>query len=631
MCSTHRASIGPQHQWREDDLLVLALLYKIYGNEKSTLLRCFNAINREILEAEGFQNGMMPIEDLQTWHCDMERNQHPVLTRVRNSPLNVLRHMYRVQRDMIEDAAQLLNITLELRVEPPSAPLPFSHLSTQALPVRTPTSAMGPVVRDDWSSTTASSDEDNDGQPATSAATRQAINARAIIRSYTHNPHKAQKVDKNESHPALSAQPIQRRALESLPCNFTFDFCVHTSQSTPPSDCVLQPQENISPYDDARDKHGYIREVPLLFTNEADENGKQTKHPVLLFRAFNPNTGFRARRFAGSEKITSPPAFLSSEFRRDIEKHLRFDTEHDSPFLSLTASSRRAFNIVLRSKAETHFAVFTYSGLREEKRSKLWLIPHVCEKHRLDDLHVLGTAPTRGSPYRGRDEFVIWGEIKTKPIAILRKQEVQDLVTAIGQIKSCVGGSGANLLPFLRDIEEPLRETFLRFLMVQHKKPGCELSKLEAFPWLSFVSAAGCPIDPDLRRSASRSVAPDETTRRSGILPESDTEQSESDDGEEDMDLSAGGIKNDASQDTVLQCAVDAQLAAEVQAHASDTNSFTNDNDRELQTDAAMDSMAGDEPTTTSSHVVIDLTDDADVETDQPSIKHDHCHDGVRD
>lgn len=398
-----------RHTWSEDDRILLCLLCRFYENQKSSLFQIWNAINRTTLLLEGFIDGTIANTALHGQGAEMKRTGHRVYNSVMNATLSELRQQYTPQKNIIEETAQALGITLKLRVEPPSVP--------QQPQVESMISQAEPYTREDWSPSTVPSAEPS--KPI--AFKKHDMNLdRQLIKQFVYQPL-ARGIDDPVDAVYMPAPPMEDYSIAALVaagCELP---------STQPKLEVVVPSlpqviNEDSPYKTNRDQYGrYIRSPPLMYSQyDSVGTGNTRRHPTMLFRAFEPAHNFKARRFV-SAPVTTPPAFLSDDFRTEVEPHLNKDETFLSPFISTTESSHNALRLAKRSSGTRGFAVFHYDevySMRSKKNSAgPWLVPTICKKHLLE----------LPGGYRGRGELLIWGAIEVKPLLILDAEEASKL------------------------------------------------------------------------------------------------------------------------------------------------------------------------------------------------------------
>lgn len=412
---------GPRHTWTDNDRAILALLYRCYTNDKSTLLKIFNEINHQVLLAEGFPKGSMPVTALMTQFYQLKKNQNLVFRQVSNMPLPALRRYYRGLRDRIEDAAQALHIKLELRVEPHSTdPTQPTSRQQQQHPVVPNIANDDTVGRDAWSATTSSSDDE---APAAPPIAQQALSRRSI-QAFFFKPEAA-------SHRAEPAAPLQDNVVADGSAQPARTSASGRSPSPGDvltlSDPVFQgvyvPSRVHAPRTPSPSLDlANVRSSPRLVSTFNSDGSHSKRHPVLLFRAFDPVVAFTARRFQGSETISIPPAVDSDDFKAEVTPHLFVRHDHASPFISLTQFARYALRIISKSQKPKSFAVFLYVDLEEEGRKKNKikprLVPKICDQFDLND-----RLPNR---YRGR------GEVSLPPHLFCLNQTNSSIVFGLG-------------------------------------------------------------------------------------------------------------------------------------------------------------------------------------------------------
>ncbi|OCT54341.1 hypothetical protein CLCR_00937 [Cladophialophora carrionii] len=142
------------------------------------------------------------------------------------------------------------------------------------------------------------------------------------------------------------------------------------------------------------------------------------KRPRLLFRAFEPSHGLRARRFLStSTRITPPPGYTTEEFRNLARRHLCEDKTFASPFLSLTQSPARALSIIATdNRIQRELLIVDYNDLEEKIEQTygeghgLWLVPDVYGAHKLNNLTRIHDDRSSRSERRNQKDYTGTGE-----------------------------------------------------------------------------------------------------------------------------------------------------------------------------------------------------------------------------
>lgn len=135
-------------------------------------------------------------------------------------------------------------------------------------------------------------------------------------------------------------------------------------------------------------------------------------HPRLLFRAFEPAHGLKARQFLGNSALRTPqpppPDFESSDFRSLARRHLRQET-FASPFLSWSQNPARILRLIENSGKPRFLAIIDYNDYAEELENRfgrvgIWLVPEICRRHQFYDLGKVGENAKRRPGYTGIGE-----------------------------------------------------------------------------------------------------------------------------------------------------------------------------------------------------------------------------------
>ncbi|KAL2439104.1 hypothetical protein ABEF95_015919 [Exophiala dermatitidis] len=230
-----------------------------------------------------------------------------------------------------------------------------------------------------------------------------------------------------------------------------------------------------------------------------DNQGRRVHtHPRLLFRAFEPAHGLKARRYLDDSfesAIPPPPAFGTSAFRHLVEQHLR-EVPFSSPFLSWSQNPRRALDLIEKGVKPRFLAVIDYNDYCEELESRfgrgvgLWLVPSICERYGFRDLEKAGESTSVGSGtrprrrgYTGIGEFLSWGSVQCEPIAILGKGASLRLYYTIKGIENVDFNSGVILGQCLYGVRSIYREVLAKSLLLAFKK----MKNRGGFAYRSFI------------------------------------------------------------------------------------------------------------------------------------------------
>ncbi|EHY52357.1 hypothetical protein ABEF92_007846 [Exophiala dermatitidis] len=221
-------------------------------------------------------------------------------------------------------------------------------------------------------------------------------------------------------------------------------------------------------------------------------------HPRLLFRAFEPAHGLKARRFlddSSESAIPPPPAFGTSAFRHLVEQHLR-EVPFSSPFLSWSQNPRRALDLIEKGAKPRFLAVIDYNDYCEELESRfgrgvgLWLVPSICQRYGFRDLEKAGESTSVGSGtrprrrgYTGIGEFLSWGSVRCEPVAILGKGASLRLYYTMKSFETVDFISGVMLRQCLYGVRSLYREVLAKSLLLAFKK----MKNRGGFAYRSFI------------------------------------------------------------------------------------------------------------------------------------------------
>jgi hypothetical protein len=377
-----------RHEWTDEDRVLLCLLPRFYSNDKSSeLFRIWNKVNQRRLASEGYAADGLSTTSLHAMfhHLGKKKNEtrHPMYARIMDSDLAILRSRYALQKSKIEDCAQALNIVLRLRVDPPRRNSPVEGLGRQT-----------------WSSLTTADDSKNDSDDELvvmqNMATTTISITRPPIQSFMY--HRAQEPRTQEplgQSLVLSSRGNDSQNLRSV--HQTLGTTAHTelvtavaNNSTPtgPRHSIFQhvliptsrPQLGIPSTSREAAFTTYYTPSPSVEPCESErgspnmlsshyhdaDGGQAMKHYKLLFRAEDPSLNLVARRFQHAD-ITPVPYYRSTEFRRDVQRHLHIDQTFLSPFISLTDSLKDALNRVARAKTKKYVCIFAFNDLMDER------------------------------------------------------------------------------------------------------------------------------------------------------------------------------------------------------------------------------------------------------------------------
>ena len=224
---------------------------------------------------------------------------------VREVPLSKARISFAVHKEAIEDAAQTLRIQLKLRLAPR---VEKRHLLQRSAAMKNTepenvisqsTQHMATAQVADWTSSSDEDEEDRDSPCVQRKKTikpdgrsQKTLNA-TLLRFFRFEPEAQAAAGKARGASANNRQQI--------------DDHFNTGR----------------PQDRPR----------LVFRDPSDP--ESPRQPTLLFRAFLPGHGFRARKFLANNKVAPPPPPMASEtFLEKVEPHLRDYLPKNATYLS---------------------------------------------------------------------------------------------------------------------------------------------------------------------------------------------------------------------------------------------------------------------------------------------------------
>lgn len=309
---------APPHTWSDNDRTILCLLKTLYDITSSDTVSIFNHIFKERLAAEGLGHGISSAAiSSQWWKVQHHQPDLPFFNTLETHGLKGVRS-FCDEREHIEAAAADLDIQLIINTSLPISPSnkDTSRSGTRRKPKRTILDAED-----------ASSDA---GSPET--------------------PSK-------KARPTCRQQP--KPTIFNARAKANTQLAATQTESEPSSQTIV-----VSKY------FGSTKSISLIIRFDAEGN-KTYRKPRLLFRAFQPEHGFRARRFLRDDQIPTPPAFESQDFVAAVVPHLNHlgGNDYPSPVLSLAQNPANAMNILQeRSAEQLLLAVFDYLDIEAETK-----------------------------------------------------------------------------------------------------------------------------------------------------------------------------------------------------------------------------------------------------------------------
>jgi hypothetical protein len=372
-----------KHTWTAEDRVSLAIITKLYTLSKTVQAHLFSAVIQRRLDEEGLYEGLSSaavhaqVKDLRESSRGLQFRQ------IQAMGTNETRRQFRTFVAKIEAAARALGINLQHALAK----------STNA---------------------TLASLENSAGRtlPHTGLSGRMPTQRRGAV----------EKVEVQSTQ-----DPIVR------------DSSVTTAVTGTSLSSLTTDSDSLCSYEpDSDEEDIYFRppgpesfsatslRIPPQLTINFDAKGRPARpRPRLLFRAFEPAHGLRARRFLTVSSIASPPAYESQEARMMFYRHLSEEKSFQSPLISLTQSPRRALSLIQKATEPRYFAVLDYLDVEQQIRQTFennagpWLVPSVCKDFGFDALRkVSESGPTADiQDFKG---YVGFGEVSLDLSPLLR-------------------------------------------------------------------------------------------------------------------------------------------------------------------------------------------------------------------
>ena len=347
-----------QHKWSDQDRTLVAVLDRCYIMTRSDQQQIFNVICKETLKREGYDSDSYSGVNAQMKELKAGGKGFRFWRIVMELPAASVMAIFSDERKSIEEAAGQVGVVLELSSE-------FDEFVSQA---------KAPAMKERISGSVQVAQ-------ATLQLPKSDIMAEVSVKSTAlSNPRRIFiGVEIPMTHKA-GRNKLPRREIIS---------------ASPP-----RREENIL------DILRRVRLSPKLRSNKDFEgNFSIGGHPTILFRAFEPEHRFRARRFLASDTdIPTPPHVGSLKFLNEVERHLRVDKTYASPVISVTEHARNALRKIATEKPARSLAIFDYFEVEEDlverygTRCRPYLVPNICDKHGLHGDRELPKG------YRGRGE-----------------------------------------------------------------------------------------------------------------------------------------------------------------------------------------------------------------------------------
>lgn len=342
-----------RHRWTDGERLTIALLRHLYDNSWDHCMNIWNDLHKQPLAREGFPASGLPLSTMQSQVAHLRRSRATSWDVVAGLTISQAWNRFAKQRNTIEKAAGRLNIRLKVRVQS-LAP------GTVALTTVAPAAqyVQGAVV-----------------QPS---------DRTSIITAHAHDWEDSS--SESDGHDRKS--PCLRRLNASLIRSYAFD-------ATDPS--VARAEQTTAPTSISTSMTDPDQRLPpRLRLNLSGAPNSPSGAPTLLFRAFLPGHGFKARKFLDNpgERVPPPPPFQSETFRERVGPHLRENASYLSPFISLAQNPLNALKRITKSGLPLSFAIFYFQDVMDDGIARYgdlcqpypYLCPKIVGEHDLDDL-----------------------------------------------------------------------------------------------------------------------------------------------------------------------------------------------------------------------------------------------------
>ncbi|KAK5511230.1 hypothetical protein LTR07_009589 [Exophiala xenobiotica] len=183
------------------------------------------------------------------------------------------------------------------------------------------------------------------------------------------------------------------------------------------------------------------------------------------------------------------------EFRDMAFRHLSFDKNFRSPFLSWTESAFRALGLIAKSASPLSLAIVDYNVYEDAQEGRfgkatgLWLVPYLCKFFGFNELQKLQEpstlVPRIRKGYTGTGEFLSWASITCETIAILDTAAATKLYQTMHYVGELSNQSGVLVSQCLNDVRPIYREVvaykLLKNFKVLRRSQGSSGASYEAF------------------------------------------------------------------------------------------------------------------------------------------------------
>jgi hypothetical protein len=390
-------SSAPKHAWTSADREFLGVTHRLYDITNIELTQIFNTLNDDRLQQEGFRNGLKTTA-ISSQVADLKRTDRGgVFQDVLSMSTFNVQNRFGELIISIEQAAATLGIALPTRSG--------GTATTVSVTRRLPKAKL-----DEWAT-------ESEASMSPSAENHVVVEV---------NPPKRRKIVATPSPGASPAYMSSSLAESQSPTTIVTCSSPRSSSTSEVDSNSIGSWTTDSDSDGGND-HLAINENDFPATasrinprlrisfNLKGKSASQGQRPRLLFRAFNPAHGLRARQFLHSSQEVPPPPTMNN-LGDMVFRHLSIDENFQSPFLSWTESALRALKLIAKSASPLYLAVVDYNVYEDAQegnfgeRTGLWLVPKLCESFGFTELEKLQDEPSTLAP-RNRKGYTGIGEV----------------------------------------------------------------------------------------------------------------------------------------------------------------------------------------------------------------------------
>ncbi|KAK5318152.1 hypothetical protein LTR93_008197 [Exophiala xenobiotica] len=517
---------APKHAWTSADREFLGVTHRLYDITNIELTQIFNTLNDDRLQQEGFRNGLKTTA-ISSQVADLKRTDRGGVFQdvLSMSTFNVQNRFGELIIN-IEQAAATLDIALPARSGGTAA--------TVSVTRRLPKARL-----DEWAT---------ESEPSISPPAPNPV-------AFELNPPKRRRIVATPS-PSTSPAYTGSSFTESQSPTTIVTYSNPRSSSTSDVDSNSIGSWKTDSDSDGGEEHLDINDNdfpatasrinPRLKISFNHKRKSAPQRPRLLFRAFDPTHGLTARQFLHSpQEVPSPPTMDTHEFRDMAFRHLSFDENFQSPFLSWTESAFRALELIAKSASPLSLAIVDYNVYEDAQEGRL------------------GKAT-------GLWLFLSWASITCETIAILDTAAATKLYQTMHYIGELSNQSGVLVSQCLNDVRPIYREVvaykLLKNFKVLRRSQGSSGASYEAFMDGLYGTASADII---VVESGSRMITQDgiNLSQQGPILPVTSegvitVDIPSSSNTTRDRKPSALTCDAPSIDEDVIQALVDAQLSA---------------------------------------------------------------------